>query len=89
MGNVVQQSEAPGLHVSPFSTLEAKIVHQSEAPDYMINDTHSKLMINLLHIVRLYIEMFATQKRFLMYMMPHTVHLMAKVVHQGILGKGT
>ena len=42
MGNVVQQSEAPGLHVSPCSTLEAKIVHLSEAPDYMINDIHSK-----------------------------------------------
>ena len=42
MGNVVQQSEAPGFHVSPCSTLEAKIVHQSEAPDYMINDIHSK-----------------------------------------------
>ena len=34
MGNVVQQSEAPGLHVSPCSTLEAKLVHQSEAPVY-------------------------------------------------------
>ena len=42
MGNVVQQSGAPGLHVSPCSTLEAKIVHQSEAPDYMINGIHSK-----------------------------------------------
>ena len=52
MRNVVQQSEAPGLHVSPCSTLEAKIAHQSEAPDYMINDiktnnkysTHSKAL---------------------------------------------
>ena len=42
MGNVVQQSEAPGLHASPCSTLEAKIVHHSEAPDYMIDDIHSK-----------------------------------------------
>ena len=41
MGNV-QQNEAPGLHVSLCSTIEAKIVHQSEAPDYMINDIHSK-----------------------------------------------
>ena len=42
MRNVVQRSEAPGLHVSPCSTLEAKIVHHSEAPDYMIDDRHSK-----------------------------------------------
>ena len=42
MGNVVQQSEAPSLNVSPCSTLEAEIVHQSEAPDYMINGIHSK-----------------------------------------------
>ena len=42
MGNVVQQSQAPGLHVSPCSTLEAKTVHQSEAPDYIIDDIHSK-----------------------------------------------
>ena len=41
MGNVVQQSAAPGLYGSPCSTLEAKIVRQSEALDYMIDDIHS------------------------------------------------
>ena len=54
-------------------------------------------MINIVHIVRLYIEMFdfmvsvvhPSEVPNVMYMMPHTVHLMAKVVHQGSLGKGT
>ena len=44
IGNVAQQSEAPGLHVIPCSTLEAKIVHQSEAPDYMIMTYTVKLI---------------------------------------------
>ena len=81
MGKVVQQSEAPGLHVSPCNTLEAKIVHQSEAPDYMIDDTHSKTN-----------DKYSTHSkavRFLMYMMTYTVQMMANVVHESSLGKGT